>query len=75
MTKAQTESTKPVPLAPPSTQQSWILKNPIPLVLEILIIFQMFFVTLFFKMFRVFLPSSKKSVKGNVVLVNYNIFG
>lgn len=69
MTNAKTEHTKPVPLAPPSTQEPWGLKNPIPLVLEMLIIFQMFFVTLFFKMFRVLLPKSKKSVKGNVVLI------
>ncbi|XP_022176951.1 short-chain dehydrogenase/reductase family 16C member 6-like isoform X2 [Myzus persicae] len=69
MTHANTEHTKTVPLAPPSTQEPWTLKNPIPLVLEILIIVQMFFVTLFFKTFRVFLPKSKKSVKGNVVMI------
>ncbi|XP_025195853.1 short-chain dehydrogenase/reductase family 16C member 6-like isoform X2 [Melanaphis sacchari] len=69
MTNAQIDNIKPVPLAPPSTEELWTLKNPISLILEILIIFQMFFVTLFFKMFRVFLPTSKKSVKGNVVLI------
>ncbi|KAL4112300.1 hypothetical protein QTP88_016116 [Uroleucon formosanum] len=56
-------------LAPPSTQVKWTLKNPFPLVLETIIIYHMFFVTIFFKMFKVFLPELKKSVKGKVVLI------
>lgn len=64
-----TSQTIPLPLAPPDAQKSFAVKNPISLIIEMVIIFYMFLVTLYFKMFRVFLPKSKKSVKGKVVLV------
>lgn len=64
-----TSQTTPLPLAPPDAQKSTAVKNPISLIIELVIIFYMFLVTLYFKMLRVFLPKSKKSVNGKVVLV------
>ncbi|VVC43043.1 Hypothetical protein CINCED_3A016460 [Cinara cedri] len=60
---------KVLPLAPPASQTSWMVKNPISLVLEVVLIFYMLLITLFFKIFRIILPKSKKSVNDKVVLV------
>lgn len=66
--------TNSLSLAPPAAQNSYFVKNPISLVFEMILIFYTFFITLYFKMFRVFLPKSKKSVKEKVVLVIYYTF-
>lgn len=70
------QTTAPLlPLAPPAdAQNSRMVKNPISLIMEMVLIFYMFLVTLYFKMFRVFLPRSKKSVKGKVVLVMKSVY-
>lgn len=57
------------PLAPPSTEISKV-KSPIALYWESTLIFWMFFVTMFFKMFRSIQEKSKKSVRGKVILVS-----
>lgn len=56
-------------LAPPSTDISKV-KSPLSLYMETAIIFWMFFVTIFFKMFRSIKQKSKKSVRGKVVMVS-----
>lgn len=61
---------KVLPLAPPATQMSWLVKNPISLIFEVVLIFYMFLITLYFKVFRLIIPKTKKSVNGKVVLVN-----
>ncbi|XP_050439817.1 17-beta-hydroxysteroid dehydrogenase 13-like isoform X1 [Adelges cooleyi] len=62
------DQSKPQPLAPPSSSRGCV-KNPIVLVFEIIVIYYMYIVTIYFKMLRVFLPQARKSVKDNVVLV------
>ncbi|XP_050532618.1 estradiol 17-beta-dehydrogenase 11-like isoform X1 [Daktulosphaira vitifoliae] len=62
------DKNEPQPLAPPS-KISWSIKNPISLIFEVVLIYYMYWITLYFKMLRVFLPKSKKSVKNNVVLI------
>lgn len=64
---------KVLPLAPPASKTSWMVKNPVSLLLEVVLIFYMFLFTLLFKTFRLVLPTSKKSVNGKVVLVNNTV--
>lgn len=65
-----TATTTPSYLAPPAPQKpSRFAKNPISLVLEMLLISLMLLVTMYFNALKAILPRSKKVVKGKVVLV------
>uniref|UniRef100_A0A2S2PZJ2 Short-chain dehydrogenase/reductase 3 n=1 Tax=Sipha flava TaxID=143950 RepID=A0A2S2PZJ2_9HEMI len=56
-------------LAPPLTNIPWMVKNPLSLLMEIVLIFFMYLVTLYFKCLRVILPKLEKPVNGKVVLI------